>query len=185
MFSELDADKIIPIASGGALNHARIDADILPEMVLVRIKGGLKVDKLKKLNSKKVGDESLKCLLFFISPDENAGQHLRILAHIAEMVSTKNFLNRWIAADNEEVLREILLRDERFIRLILSNDDGTSEYVGKMIKDISLPGQSLITIIRRNDQIKIPHGITVLQEDDEVSIIGEIEDIKSLKKLLN
>jgi len=185
MFSELDADKIIPIASGVALNHARIDADILPEMVLVRIKGGLKVDKLKKLNSKKVGDESLKCLLFFISPDENAGQHLRILAHIAEMVSTKNFLNRWIAADNEEVLREILLRDERFIRLILSNDDGTSEYVGKMIKDISLPGQSLITIIRRNDQIKIPHGITVLQEDDEVSIIGEIEDIKSLKKLLN
>jgi len=185
MFSELDADKIIPIADGVALNHARIDANILPEMVLIRIDGGLEVDKLKKLNPKKAGDESLKCLLFFISPDENAGQHLRMLAHIAEMVSTKNFLNRWIEAENEEVLREILLRDERFIRLILSSDDGTSEFVGKMIKDISLPGQSLITIIRRKDQIKIPHGITVLQEDDEVSIIGEIEDIKTLKKLLN
>ena len=185
MFSELDADKIIPIADGVALNHARLDADILPEMVLIRIKGGLKVDKLKNLTAKKAGDDSLKCLLFFISSEENSGQHLRILAHIAEMVGTKNFLNRWNEAENEEVLREILLRDERFIRLVLSNDDGTAEFVGKMIKDITLPGQSLITIIRRKDQIKIPHGITVLQEDDEISIIGEIEDIKKLKELLD
>jgi amino acid transporter/mannitol/fructose-specific phosphotransferase system IIA component (Ntr-type) len=185
MFSELDEDKIIPIAEGVALNHARVDANIMPEMILVRIKEGLKVDKLKNLDSKQAGDESLKCLLFFISSNENSGQHLRILAHVAEMVGTKNFIDRWVEAENEEVLREILLRDERFIRLVLDPEDGTAEFIGKMIKDISLPGQSLITIIRRKDQIKIPHGITVLQEDDEVSIIGEIEDIKSLKELLS
>ena len=54
----------------------------------------------------------------------------------------------------------------------------------KMIKEISFPGQSLITIIRRGGDIKIPHGITVLQEGDELSIIGEVEDINELKGML-
>lgn len=185
MLSQLEEDRIIPIAKGVALNHARMKEKVEPEMVLVRVKDGLKVDKLKNLDSKKAGSEKLSCLLFFISSDENTGQHLRILAHVAEMVGTTNFLDRWVNAENEAELKEILLRDERFIRLILNPDDKTDEFIGKMIKDVSLPGQSLITIIRRKDQIKIPHGITVLQEGDELSIIGEIEDIKELKKLLN
>jgi len=155
--------------------------DVSPELVLVRIREGY---SKKKLDEDGEEDNKLHSIIFFISSEAKTGQHLRILAHIAEMVGSKNFIQRWCNADNDEELREILLRDERFIKITLNPDDKTQQYIGKMIKEISFPGQSLITIIRRGGDIKIPHGITVLQEGDELSIIGEVEDINELKKLL-
>ncbi|MBD3616875.1 MAG: amino acid permease [Gracilimonas sp.] len=184
MFSHTDDNIAIPIAKGVTLNHARIEKKVSPELVLVRIKEGYSDKKLKKEKSDSSSGEKLHSIIFFISPQENTGQHLRILAHIAEMVGSKSFLERWCRAESEEELREVLLRDERFIRITLNPDDNTQQYIGKMIKEVSFPGQSLITIIRRNGEIKIPHGITVLQEGDELSIIGEIEDIKELKTML-
>lgn len=182
-FTQFDEGSVIPISEGVALNHSRIDNDVLPEMVLVRIRQGLRVDN-ERSESFEVDSENLSCIIFLISPKSNSGQHLRIIAQIAEMVGSSSFIERWNAAENEGELREILLRDERFLKLELSADNNTQEFIGKMIKDVTLPGQSLITIIRRKGEIKIPHGITVLQEGDELSIIGEIEDIKELKKML-
>lgn len=183
VIKEFDEEHIIPISSGVALNHARIEGDISPEIVLVRIKGGMQTKKLANLKSKKSGGDSLHAIIYLVSSQEDTGQHLRMLAQIAEKVGVKNFIERWNNADDEGELREILLRDERFIRLVLTEEDDTSEFIGKMIKDLKLPGQSLITIIYRNGEIKIPHGVTVLQEGDELSIIGNKEDINSLKKL--
>ncbi|SMO51644.1 amino acid permease [Gracilimonas mengyeensis] len=183
LFTQDDENTAIPIADGVALNHARINGKISPELVLVRIRDGYSQDKIEKSDGEE--DEKLHSIIFFVSSRDNSGQHLRILAHIAEMVGSGSFLERWCKAANEEEIREILLRDERFIRITLTPDDSTQQYIGKMIKEVSLPGQSLITIIRRNGKIKIPHGITVLQEGDELSIIGEVEDINELKKLLN
>lgn len=184
MFTTSDDNTAIPIAEGVALNHARLKGSLSPELVLVRIKEGY---SKKKISHKKAGEsnQKLHSIIFFISGQENSGQHLRILAHIAEMVGSKSFLQRWCQADNEEELREILLRDERFIKITLNPDDKTQQYIGKMIKEVSFPGESLITIIRRNGEIKIPHGITVLQEGDELSVIGEVDDIKQLKKMLD
>ncbi|MDZ7807673.1 MAG: amino acid permease [Gracilimonas sp.] len=179
-FSSAD-NSAIQIAEGVVLNHARLKKDVSPEMVLVRIREGYSKKKLSKDSDK---DQKLHSIIFFVSSEANTGQHLRILAHIAEMVGSKNFLQRWCKADNDEELREIMLRDERFIKITLNSDDNTQQYIGKMIKEISFPGQSLITIIRRGGEIKIPHGITVLQEGDELSIIGEVEDINELKGML-
>lgn len=178
---EFDEDHIIPISRGVALNHARVPGRVSPEIVLVRIKKGMKTEKIETL---KPDAEPIYAILYFVSSEEDTGQHLRMLAQIAEKVGVKNFIERWNSAEDEGELREILLRDERFIRLILDKNNGTGMYIGKMIKDLKLPGQSLITIIYRNGEIKIPHGITVLQEGDELSIIGNKEDIDSLKKLL-
>ena len=168
-----------------ALNHARIPGEVHPEMVMVRIKKGIDTADLGHLKVEKSGSETLHAILFLISSEDDTGQHLRMLAQIAEKVGVKNFMDRWLNAEDEGEMREILLRDERFIRLVLSEENGTNQYVGKMIKDLKLPGQSLITIIYRNGDIKIPHGITVLQEGDELSIIGDKEDINTLKKLMD
>ncbi len=181
LFDDFNHENIIPISEGVALNHARIPGDVQPEIVLVRIKKGLTSSDLDYLES---DDEKLHAILFFLSSENNTGQHLRMLAQIAQKVGVNNFLKRWNEAESEVEAREILLRDERFIRLTLNTDDETEQFIGKMIKDIKLPGQSLVTIIHRDDEIKIPHGITVLQEGDELSIIGDKEDIKSLNKLL-
>jgi amino acid transporter/mannitol/fructose-specific phosphotransferase system IIA component (Ntr-type) len=184
VISEFDEEHIIPISTGVALNHARIPGDISPEMVLVRIKKGMDTENLGHLKAEKSGSETLHAILYLVSSENDTGQHLRMLAQIAEKVGFTNFMERWLSAEDEGELREILLRDERFIRLVLSEDNGTEQYIGKMIKDLKLPGQSLITIIYRNGDIKIPHGVTVLQSGDELSIIGNKEDIDSLKKLM-
>lgn len=185
IFSDFDEEHIIPISEGVALNHARIAGEVHPEMVLVRIKKGINTADLGHLKVEKSGSEVLHAILFLISSEDDTGQHLRMLAQIAEKVGVQNFMDRWLNAEDEGEMREILLRDERFIRLLLREDNGTNQYVGKMIKDLKLPGQSLITIIYRNGEIKIPHGITVLQEGDELSIIGDKEDIRTLKKLMD
>ncbi|MFV1883439.1 MAG: amino acid permease [Balneola sp.] len=182
LFIDFDQENIIPISEGVALNHARLTGEIQPEMILVRIKKGLNTSDL---NYQEKDGDKLYAILFFLSSENNTGQHLRMLAHIAQKVGGKKFLDRWNEAESEVEIREILLRDERFIRLTLNSDDDTKQFIGKMIKDIKLPGQSLITIIHRNDEIKIPHGITVLQDGDELSIIGDKEDIKDLNKLIN
>ena len=183
VITEFDEDHIIPISNGVALNHARIPGNISPEMVLVRIKAGMQTDNLGNLKSDKSGVDSLHAIIYLVSSQEDTGQHLRMLAQIAEKVGVKNFIERWNNAEDEGEMREILLRDERFIRLVLKEEDDTNKFIGKMIKDVKLPGQSLITIIYRNGDIKIPHGITVLQGGDELSIIGNKEDINDLKKL--
>lgn len=181
LFLQSAESTAIQIAEGVALKHARLKGNISPELVLIRIREGYSKKKLK--NSDNI-DQKLHCIIFFVSSEEKVGQHLRILAHIAEMVGSKNFLQRWIHAKNDEEIREILLRDERYIKITLNPDDNTQQYIGKMIKEIDFPGQSLITIIRRGDDIKIPHGITVLQKGDELSIIGEVEDINELSKMV-
>ena len=183
IFSDFDEEHIIPISKGVALNHARIPGKVHPEMVLVRIKPGIKTEDLGHLKAEKSGSEALHAIIFLISSEDDTGQHLRMLAQIAEKVGVQNFMERWLSAEDEGELREILLRDERFIRLVLSEENDTNQFIGKMIKDVRLPGQSLITIIYRNGDIKIPHGVTVLQGGDELSIIGDKEDIKTLKKL--
>ncbi len=183
VISEFDEQNIIPISSGVALNHARVPENISPEMVLVRIKGGMRTDNLGNLKSQKSGTESLYAIIYLVSSQDDTGQHLRMLAQIAEKVGVSNFIERWNSAEDEGEMREILLRDERFIRLVLREEDETKKFIGAMIKDLKLPGQSLITIIYRNGDIKIPHGVTILQKGDELSIIGNKEDIDSLKKL--
>ncbi|RNC83676.1 MAG: amino acid permease [Balneola sp.] len=185
LFKDFDQEHIIPIAEGVALNHAKLEGDIQPEMVLVRIKKGLETEDMKHLASDQSGSETLSAILFLISPQNNTGQHLRMLAQIAQKVGIHNFIERWNGAETEVELREILLRDERFIRITLKPEDETNLFIGQMIKDIRLPGQSLITIIHRQGNIEIPHGITVLQEGDELSIIGDKEDIKALQKMIS
>jgi Trk K+ transport system NAD-binding subunit len=46
--------------------------------------------------------------------------------------------------------------------------------VGKAIKDIKLPENSLIVLILRGDQSIIAHGNTTLEEGDHVTIVGQL-----------
>lgn len=186
-FCEAQETGTIPIGRGAAINHVRIDEDKPSEMVLVRIPENIKIstDGYELLNEEKTEDvERLRAIFFLVSSSENSGQHLRILAHLAEMVDTSHFIDRWKNAKNEKELREILLRDERFLNVKISKDNyNTREFIGKKIKDLDLPGESLIAILKREGELRIPHGDTVLEDQDQLSIIGNKEDIDKLKKM--
>lgn len=178
-------ERAIPIARGVAMAHARVEGEAEPEMVLIRVQKGLTADKVffEHIDKEeKKEDKKLYAIVLLVSPEGNAGQHLRFLAQIAEMVDSKHFLRRWRAAKDETQLREILLRDERFINITLREDHPSGEWIGLKLRDISLPGESLVAIIKREGDIKIPHGNTVLKKGDELSIIGDKEDIVELRE---
>jgi amino acid transporter/mannitol/fructose-specific phosphotransferase system IIA component (Ntr-type) len=188
LFCEAQDKGTIPIGRGTALNHIRVDRDRPSEIVLVRIPESisLKSEGYEPLNKSKQNEvEELRAIIFLVSSIENSGQHLRILAHLAEMVDNPHFISRWKSAENEGELREIMLRDERFINIIASAENECRKLLGKKIKEIDLPGESLVAIIKRDGELKIPHGDTVIKEGDELSIIGDIEDIDEIKNWQN
>jgi len=178
----------LPVGNATALKHIRIDKNIDTEVLLVRIKKGVDLDhqKFEPLSEEDdVAQGKLHCLVYMISSSSKSGQHLRILAHLAEMIDSSDFLDRWLKAVDEGELREILLRDERFINIVLKKDDITKSMINKQVKDLELPGESLITIIKRRGEIIFPHGNNVLKENDELSIIGERSDIEKIKSMLH
>ncbi len=185
-FCEAQETGTIPIGRGAALNHIRIDQDHPSEMVLVRIPEEISIltegyEALDEENANKV--EKLRAIFFLVSSSENTGQHLRILAHLAEMVDSSHFIERWKNASTKSELREILLRDERFINITVSYDNRTNKIIGKKIKEIDLPGESLVAIIKRDGKITIPHGNTAIRDGDELSIIGNKQDISEIKEM--
>ena len=120
-------------------------------------------------------------MIFLVSSDEHSSEHLRLIDHLAEMIDTDRFIERWKNAGNESEWREILLRDERVIKITISDSNNTAELIGKQIMDIQLPGESLVTILKRNGDIKIPHGNTEIRKGDELSVIGEVQDIDEIR----
>ncbi|MGM0589849.1 MAG: amino acid permease [Bacteroidota bacterium] len=176
----------IPLGNGAALSHTRLDADIHPQLYLVRIKNGLDVEEMNLKSSgwsTENDQKKLYAIFFLIGSENKSSQHLRFLAQLAEMVDQDNFQERWLNAENEAELREVLLRNERFINIKIDPENKTKEFIGKALKDIPLPGQSLVTLLRRGDETLIPHGSTILQEDDILSIIGNADDIEELSEL--
>lgn len=186
LFMDEKFEGIIPIGNDTALKHIRLDKDINSEITLVRFKRGVTMKEDNFVSSdehNKADDENRHyAIIFLISSEKKSGQHLRILAHLAEMVDSVDFTERWLKAKDQVELREILLRDERFINILIRKDDITKAMIGKKVKELELPGESLITLIKRQGKIIFPHGKTVIQKNDEISIIGEKSDIKKLKK---
>jgi len=56
--------------------------------------------------------------------------------------------------------------------------------IGKNIKNISLPKDTLIVMVRRNNRFLIAHGDTILQEGDIVTIIGKTEAVQKAAEML-
>ncbi len=188
IFVDKKQEGAIPIGKGAALKHIRLESDIDSEVALVRFRKGvtLSEDKFETAGNsvEDLLDRKLYALIFLVSSIKKSGQHLRILAHLAEMVDSIDFTKRWLKARDEAELREILLRDERFINISIRRDHITEQMIGKQVKDLELPGESLITIIKREGRIIFPHGKNVIKENDELSIIGEKVDIQEIKKKL-
>jgi len=186
LFMDDKFEGIIPIGNDTALKHIRLEEDIDSEIALVRFQNGvvLEHDRFVSFDDREDvdADNRLYAIIFLISSKANSGQHLRILAHLAEMVDSIDFIKRWMKAKDQAELREILLRDERFINISIRKEDSSKSMIGKKVKELNLPGESLITIIKRDGEIIFPHGKTVIRQSDEISIIGEKQDIREIKE---
>ncbi len=173
-----------PISRGAALPHIRLPDLKLAEMVIVRV-NELCFVEAPDFSGKILLQGPIHAFFYLISPNENPGQHLRILAQIAGRIDDENFLKDWLDASDEQELKEILLRDERFLSLRIRNNTPSSVFIGRSLKDIRMPEDCLVAVIRRRGETIVPRGLTVLLEGDRLTIIGDAQGIKQLNNKYN
>ena len=175
----LQSDRgVTPVSNGVALPHFRLHDLQRPILVMARALHGVNVAG----NADDPEDSAVFAIFFLVSPDNDAGQHLRILASIAGQADTDTFISEWLAASNAQELKGIFMRTGNCITFRLKPDDKTAEWIGRAIKDIQLPDDCLIAAIHRRDSMIVPHGDTVLDENDRVTVIGESPGLKQLRE---
>ncbi|MBU1096831.1 MAG: amino acid permease [Bacteroidetes bacterium] len=170
-----------PVTHGVALPHFRVENIDHPEMVLVRSVPGVKVCIYNPLTHEQEGEETVHAIFFLISPENNPTQHLRILAQIAGRVDDKTFQDDWNSAKDEQELKEALLHDEGFYSFVIRDNSPTEVLIGKSLREIELPENSLVALLRRADNIIVPTGKTILQNFDRLTIIGSQSSIAVIR----
>jgi amino acid transporter/mannitol/fructose-specific phosphotransferase system IIA component (Ntr-type) len=171
---------LTPVARGVSLPHLRLFHLDRPHLAMVRSRPGLAVD-VTDVHGVHAPEEPIHALFFLVSPEEEPKQHLRILAHIAERVDDEDFMASWLGARNEQVLKEILLQDERYLSLRLRPGTAGAAWIGKALGELELPEGVLVALVRRQGRFLVPRGRTVLEENDRLTILGAEEEIGRLR----
>jgi basic amino acid/polyamine antiporter, APA family len=169
-----------PVSNHAALPHMRLPNIHHSEMIIVRSRQGVKVEMDPAVPTLHGSAEKIHAFFFLVSPEENPGQHLRILAQIASHVDNKSFIKKWLGAKNEQEQKELLLRDDRFIRIHLRPNSRASALIGIPISKLDLPESCLVALVHRAGKIVVPKGQIVLSENDHLTIIGYPEGILEL-----
>ncbi len=177
------SEKPLEAGKAAAIKHIKLEQDIETAAALVRIHPGIEIgEELLEPFEEKKRKPKKNCLVFLISSERRAGQHFRILVHFSNMIDTPDFYERWKYAQDEKELKELILEEELFITLQLKRGNKTEYFIGRQVRELDLPGESLITIVRRRGKALFPRGGTMLEEGDELLIIGEEEKIEEIRK---
>jgi amino acid transporter/mannitol/fructose-specific phosphotransferase system IIA component (Ntr-type) len=171
-----------PVTGGVALPHLRLPNLEQSMMVIVRSKDGVTID---------VGDafgghheeQSIHAIFFLVSPEDDPSQHLRLLAQLAGHVDKEGFMTQWLTASTNQEMKEILLREDRFLSLRLEIGMATETLIDLPIRQLSFPEDCLVALIHRRGQMVVPRGSTILEKDDQLTIIGDEKGIQTLKNL--
>ncbi|MEQ9617770.1 MAG: amino acid permease [Deltaproteobacteria bacterium] len=170
-----------PVSHEVALPHLRLEGLAQMEMVMVRSKPGIYI-KFRNPVTDQDEEQTLRAIFFLASPLDNPSQHLRMLAQIARHVENEDFANEWEMAEDEQQLKEAILHDERFHSIYVHKDSPTESLIGRQLKELKMPEGSLIALIRRGEEIIIPRGNTVLEENDRITVIGEPSSMREFHK---
>lgn len=176
IFRELFAEDKVhfhPISDGVQLAYQTGETIKQPELFVFRFGPQAKL----RVNS---GQQS-HTLMFLAVPAKPVGLDLRLAGHIAEVVQSEHFDIRWLSAQSERELNEILMRDDHFLHGPITQFPALFDQIGKSVADIHLPDSCLLTLIERDNKIIVATPATILQSGDEVAIIGEPEHLMSLQ----
>ncbi len=161
-----------PIGEGAYLALRSDKAAAQPELIVCRF--GPKA----RLSLETVDD--CHTLMYLVSPTKPIGLDLRIAGHLAEVVQSDNFIERWLTAKEEKELNAILMRDDHFYHGPVEGVSAIREHIGRPIGELSLPASCLVALIERDGEVIIATPDVVVEAGDCVAIIGEPEDIAAL-----
>lgn len=178
-FTEGTKTGATPVAKRVALPHMRLEGLEAPCMVLVRCAEEVEVP-LSGIAGAATGSERVHSVFFLVSPADDPGQHLRMLAQLASRIDEDDFLDEWLAARNEVQLREVFLRNERYLSIRIVPGEPAEALAGREIREVDLPAGCLIAAVRRAGRTLVPSGGTVLATGDRLLVIGEPGPIQQL-----
>lgn len=168
-----------PVAGGVALPHMHLEGLEHPLLALVRLREEMHIlagDVFGKTSL----SEGVHAAFFLVSPGADPSQHLRMLAQLASRIDQPDFMSAWLGAEGELALREVFLRDDRYLSFQVSSHRRETDWVGRELRELSLPEGCLVATIRRGGRTLVPRGHTRLEEGDRVLIFGEPEVISVL-----
>ncbi|MCY1152232.1 MAG: amino acid permease [Sphaerochaetaceae bacterium] len=103
-FNERQAELSTALTPFIAVPHIITDDDSEMFLTLVRCKDGIKFSD---------DEDSIKAAFLFGGPSDMRTFHLKILSSIAEIASEENFPDMWIAAKNEDDLKNLFVLNSR------------------------------------------------------------------------
>jgi len=177
-----------PVTKGVALPHFCTSEVHQPELILLRSEKRIHIIQPDPSSTNVFGaagavhEQDVHAIFFLVSPDDNPGQHLRILAQIATRLDEEGFKEDWIAASDERELKEVLLLGEHFHLLKVEKNAKTEHLIGRSIQEAEFPQGILIAMIRRDGIKIVPKGDTVMMEGDYLTVIGHLDDLRKVRK---
>jgi len=171
----LDSWDLRPIGNGVYLSMDTVEDLNEPELIVCRFGPGATI----ALD----GDDAIgdaHTLLFLVVPDRPVGLDLRLAGHIAEVVQTAHFVERWLRARDEKALNAILMRDDHFYHGAVETMPFLVEQLGRKVGELELPSSCILALIERAGELVIPTPDVTLTAFDGVAIIGDPDDIQLL-----
>ncbi|WP_457652255.1 cation:proton antiporter domain-containing protein [Rhodocaloribacter sp.] len=171
----------ILIAPGVALPHLRLPMLEEPELLLVRCRGGMHI----AAGEMDEAGGTVHAILFLVSPEEDPGKHLRTLAILAGRIDHRDFLQRWLEAEDELSLKETLLREDRHFVTTVYGDGPAATFIGAKVEDLELPPGCSVALVLRRGKVFQPDPAERLREGDRVLIVGEPSEIRQFRAWLD
>lgn len=169
-----------PVAGGAALPHLRLGNIKSAHLALVRCKHALSIPTGDVFGTEKPS-ASIHAVIFLISPEDDPGQHLRILAQLASRIDEEDFVARWLSVREPENLRSLFLDGQGLMHVLVRPGERGAEFLGKKLRELGLPEGTLVVAVRRGKRTIVPRGETELVEGDRLTIIGEAEALQELQ----
>ncbi len=173
-----------PIGDGSYLSLNTQKDLVQPELVVFRFGA----DAHLALDEVEGSIESLNeahTLYFLEAPARPVGLDLRLAGHIAEVVQSDHFIERWLRATDEKALNAVLMRDDHFYHGPVETMPFLVEQLGRKVGELELPPSCIIAILERDGELVIPTPDVTLLAFDGVAIIGDPGDIQLLNEGLD
>ena len=168
-----------PVSGSVALPHLRVDGLKGPRLVIARVRKGLTITMGSAIGKERLN--TVHTIFFLISPQDDPALHLRLLAKLAGCVEEDTFEVLWTEASDAAGLREILLRNDRYLSFEIQRHGTGHDWIDSPIRSLDLPDGCLVAMVLRGEETIVPRGSTVLEHEDAVTLIGEPDCIRALR----
>jgi len=169
-----------PTAKGVALPHMRLAGLAKAIMVVARTNAGIRIE-VDGDSVSHMSEDDIFAVVYLVSPEEDAALHLRILAQVAQCADDETFMKQWRGAKDKQVLRRMLMDDDRVMLVELAEHRPGHGLIGQFVGKLNLPTDCLLVTIARGDDEIEPRDDQDLQAGDRLTFIGSPENIEQLK----